>query len=466
MDVRDFENYMKGTANAVLAVVESAEKLKGSTIDVEDAALIFAMMYGETPKPSAHNVAAVVAASSSLSARQKIMEGMDDKTMLTVSAARFGMEHNRLRAEANAKLICKIMEDITPPSYQQQRSSAPSKVHVGLNDDNSPRVDCNQYTLEGAVQTITAASFSKPTVLTGVEAHLKDIFSRIDPQPPDSFQYVKSLATSNSIASIVTWADAVETALRTTDPAERAASHLCTDSPLVSRCASDVKRAMMVIMEVVGKSYCRTVTQLSSAQDIDKFDKATETCYKALMSDTHERILCSMLFYMCFQILAPDTQDYVKNVLGALSGAAKTTPVAVRRRSAAETLFGLCFMFKVLPSEFVGSVLTFPPGALSYHGLSGTCLGPLLANYGPRFEEPWARFKELLAERRATVRSVRGRLDTVDAGANLTGPVYVLVSDAAQAFQAQRTSTETFLNELKEKYELWDTFTRWSARGT
>lgn len=474
MDASVFEKYMKQTASAVLEVVESAEKFKGRTVDVEQAAILLALMYGDAPKTSAGNVASIVAASSSVTAQQKLLRDCDEKTGLAISAARYGIEHNQQRAESSATEICKIMEEIAPSALTalKLRLANTNKVHIGLNDDNTPRVDCSRYSIiasnNDATRNITAASFADTTVLDTVEKKLKDIFSKLDPQQqqPDSLIYVKNLANSHSMTAIVAWADAVEGVLRTADPALQRASSMCTDSPLVSRYASAITRAMIVIMEVVGKSYCKTVTQLSSAQDLDKFDKATETCYKALMADTHERLVCTVLFYVCFRPTQVNSKEYVKRMLGAMSGSSNTEPVAIERRSAADTLFGLCFMFKMLPSEFVDGILSFPSGGFSYHGLSGTSLGPLLSNYCPRFEEPWLLFKGLLAERTAMVRNVvinGGSIEAVDAGANLTGPVYVLISDAALAFQRQRFCTGRMLADVKEKYDLWDSYTRSTA---
>ena len=456
---------MKTNAAAVLTVVESVEKLRmeegGGILSPEEAATISVAMYGAPPKPAAGNVASII---SPHKRKRLVVEdkSMVDDVVLSMSVARYGIENNRSRAEAAAENIGRIMEEIitTPATCTTLKPYIDilDKVFVGLNDDNTPRVDCTKYELVGDKE-ITLASFQEPAVISSVENNLKEILSEVqqkDQGASNNLQsYIKVLGKNTSMNSIISWADGVENMLK-----QYAQAPQPNYFPLVSRHASKVKMAVKEIMSLVGKSYCRTATQLTSIQDISKFQKATDTCYAALMAETHERIVSNLLFYVNFKIVEGNEKEYVKNRLGTMAGTIKK-PISIERRDAAETLFGLCFMFKIMPPEFTDSVLTFPSTNLSYHGRCGTRLSPLLSNYGPRFEDCWARCKDVLSERSRVIKTLHdkdSRIDYVDATANLTGPVYVLVLDVANAFQAQRTCAYKFLNEIKEQYRLWNKF--------
>lgn len=460
MAARILEDYMKTNAAAVLTVAESVEKLRGGISSPEEAAAISVAMYGAPPKPAAGNVASIVSPHK----RKRLAvddQAMADDIVTSMSVARYGIENNRSRAEAAVENIARIMEEITTTPATCTTSIKPyvdtlDRVFVGLNDDNTPRVDCTKYKLVETVdkKKITLASFQEHDVIDSVENSLKDMLSEVQQEASDHLKsYIKVLASNVSMNSIISWADGVESALKEAQS---------TPSPpppnyflLISRHASKVKMAVKEIASLVGKSYCRTATQLTSAQDISKFQKATDTCYTALMAETHERIVSNLLFYVSFKTVEGNSKHYVKNRLGAMAGTVNK-PISIERRDATETLFGLCFMFKIMPPEFVDSVLAFPLADLSRFG---TRLTPLLCNYGPRFQDSWARFKDVLSERsRVVTRDGGKRIDYVEAIANLTGPVYVLVLDVATAFQAQRTCAYKFLNEIKEQYRLWDTF--------
>ena len=462
--MRILEDYMKTNAAAVLTVAESVEKLRTGGVGIlspEEAAAISVAIYGAPPKPAAGNVANIVSPYK----RQRLVmkdKSMADDIVLAMSVARYGIENNRNRAEAAAENIGRIMEDITstPTTCTTIKPYVDTldRIFVGFNDDNTPRVDCTKYKLVETDKKITPKSFQEPSVTQSVETNLKEILSEVfqNDQGADLMPYINSLALR--MDPIISWANGVETVLKKQQV--KVESILPPHSYFSARDISEVKMAVKDIMSLVGQSYCRTVTQLTSAQDISRFQKATDTCYTALMAETHERIVSNLLFYVSFKTVKENKKDYVKNRLGVMAGTVNQ-PVSIKRRDVAETLFGLCFMFKIMPPEFIDSVLTFPSKDLSYHGLSGTRLTPLLSNYGPRFEVSWARFKDVLSERSRAVRILHdkgNRIDYVDATANLTGLVYVLVLDVANAFQAQRTCAYKLLNEIKEQYRLWNKF--------
>lgn len=137
-------------------------------------------------------------------------------------------------------------------------------------------------------------------------------------------------------------------------------------------------------------------------------------------------------------------------------------PVSLARRTPEEMLFGICFLFKVMPCEFVSCILYSPPMNLTpQRGPSGTCLETLLRGYGPSFENSWLTFNEVLQERINAIKTTPGKLrrvDTHDAYVNLTGPVYVLILDLARTLTHQRTCSKNFLDKITEQYLLWNTF--------
>lgn len=455
MAVRILENYMKENAAAVLSVVESVEKLRkegAGILSPEEAAAISVAMYGAPPKPPASNVACI------LSAKRLWVEdkSMADDVVMSMSVARYGIESNSRRAESAAEKIARIMDDIT--NDLKPYIDSPDRVFVGLNDDSTPRVDCTKYTLVNPdKKKITLESFKMSNVTERVEKSLNEILSevhqqKIDHQDASTSNFINVIMHHAIVKFVISWANNVEFALKEHEQATR---------PISSHVLK-VKSAVKDIMNLVGNSYCSTATQLTSLPEISRFERAANICYTALMAETYERIVSDLLFYINFKIIRVDDKEYVKNSLGTMAGTVKK-PLCIERRDAAETLFGLCFMLKMMPPQFVDIIMTLPWMDLQNSNCHYKGLPVLLRNYGPRFDDSWARFKDVLSERNRVVKELcdkGGRIDQVDAIANLVGLVYVLVVDAANAFQEQRTCSYKFLNEIKDKFRLWNKFVR------
>ena len=447
---------MRTNAAAVLTVAESVEKLRmeeGGISSPEEAASLSVALYGAPPKPSAGDVASLLAPPCKRQRLEVEDKSLADDVVLKMSVARYALENNRKRAETAAENISRIMEEIT-------KTSPVDTLFIGLNNDNTPCVDCSKYKLSGEDKQISVVSFQKTAVIDSVEQQLAELLSKVkDPRGGGANNlrhYISVLANNASMNTFVAWADKIETTLKEYERLQKTSS-VVSSGALVSRHAAKVKLAVTDIMKLVGRAYCKTVTQLITAQDISTFQKATDICYNALMAETHERIVSHLLFYVNFKTVEGNKKDYVKKRLGSMAGMEKE-PLFIERREASEALFCLCFMFKIMPPEFVDCVLTFPSADLSYHGRSGTRVVPLLNNYGHRFEETWSLFKEVLSERSRVIRGNLSRIDCVDATANLTGSVYVLVSDVAYTFLQQRACAYNFFNDLKELYGLWNKF--------
>ena len=472
------EKYMAANAAAVLAVAESVEKLRmeeGRISSPEVAACLSVALYGAPPKPSARSVASL--AGSHKGERLEVGDkSMADDVVLSMSVARYGLDCNRRRAEAAAAKISCIMEEIarTPVARTARKPyvNTLDRVFIGLNDDNTPRVDCSKYKLTGREKKITVASFQVAAVIESVEEQLTEVFSDVqDPQGGRANKFgtfLNTLVHNVNFVNVVAWADGIESALKEHERRPGTSSSSSTacsgegGGALTSRHANDVTTAVNSIMKLVGKSFGKTVTQLTSAQDISEFQIAARTCYSALMEETHERIVCLLLFYVSFKVVDGSERDYVKKRLGAMAGTVRE-PLFIERREASETLFGLCFMLKVMPPDLVHCILSFPSAVFSYHGGEGTCVESLLRGFGPCFEGSWNRFMDVLSHRSLAVRALndkRSRVDCVDATANLTGPVYVLILDVADAFQAQRACAYKCLNIIKEQCQLWSRFVK------
>ncbi|MPD05176.1 hypothetical protein E2C01_100907 [Portunus trituberculatus] len=285
--------------------------------------------------------------------------------------------------------------------------------------------------------------------------------------------FVTTVAKHVNLGALVAWADSVEKAIRSPNNISPSSAAVTTPAPVLatgpsrvvdeitSRNSSVAETAVRNIYNLVSRSYCRTVTQLTSAQDILKFKKAADTCFEALMTDARERAIVNFLFSVNFKVVEGNSErEFVKQRLASMAG--NREPLVIARRTAEEMLFGTCFMFKVMPREFVACILNFPTMSLSsHHGLSGTCLAPLLNNYGPSFDNSWSLFNQVLQQRSEAVKPLSGKLnrvDTRDASSNLTGPVYVLVLDLARTLTHQRTCSKNFLDKLREQYLLWNKF--------
>nr|BDT63019.1 MAG: wsv308-like protein [Trachysalambria curvirostris nimavirus] len=459
MAVSILENYMKATSAAVLKVASSIEKLwegENGTTSRDMAAALSVALYGAPPKPTVGDVAGVL----SYGGRRPVCDAsLAKEATLAVSAARYGIDSTRSFAESAANQICRIMGDAVPTAssvlHGVSSTYSQRRVFIGLDKENEPTVDCSKYKMDGNRTQVTQLMFESSSVLAEVEKNLGSIFSKIqNPEIAGNLKnYVKQTATNKSMGLIVSWGDRVETKL--------IESEGCTNNYSVSWCArDDIHSALVDIMRHVGKSYCLRATQLTSASDIASFKKAIDTCYNALMAETHERIICNVLFYANFKVVEMDPKMCVRESLGA-AASTQAYPTLIKRRTPNETLFFLCFLFKIMPPDFVHTVLTFPMKGMSYHGRSGTRLGPLLSSHDPHFQEFWVHSQGLLDKRSDTVTRLSQsgvRCDAVDATANLTGPVYVLVMAVANSFQAQRACSLGILQQVETQYRTWNKF--------
>ena len=469
------EGYLNATALAVLRVAEAVENLKGrEALSPQEAAYLSVAMYGAPPKPSAGNVAAVV--------KQGIADKeLSDDVLLKMSVARRGQETNSARANIAADDICTIMEDVTGKGfkYSNQRALADenNRVHIGMLNDTTPIIACGRYKMHTGNNppAVTVEAIQNQATISAVENNFNEIFKDVqnNQQQQQNQSFVTTVANNVNLGALVAWADSVEKAIRSPNNISPSTAAVTTPAPalatgpsrvvdeITSRNSSVAKTAVQTIYSLVGSSYCRTVTQLTSAQDILRFKKAADTCFEALMTDTRERAIVNFLFYVNFKVVEGDSErEFVKQRLASMAGNRK--PLVIARRTAEEMLFGTCFLFKVMPREFVACILNFPTMSLSsHHGLSGTCLAPLLNNYGPSFDNSWSLFNQVLQQRSKAVKSLCGKLnrvDTRDSSSNLTGPVYVLVLDLARTLTHQRTCSKNFLDKITEQYLLWNKF--------
>ncbi|AYW76605.1 VP51 [Procambarus clarkii virus] len=457
------DEYLKKTASAVLDVADSFEKIKGEIQSPEEAAALSVALYGAPPKPSASAVASIITGERT-SLNDKYLS---DNVLLKMSVARVGQENNRKRADQAADEIRTIMEDITGSLSGAYRQYSPleeeNKVHIGITNNKTPSIVCGYYTMDTSISSepLSLTDFQNPTVIANVTKRMESIFSKVDSARSTRFDaFVNGVANNMDIKSSIDWANMVENVIKLPD----STPNPCSVDTIVSRDASVVKTAVNDIYASVGKSYCRPATQLTFMSEIEKLRKAAVVCFEALMSDTRERAFVEFLFYVSFKEDASNTNSklFVQNKLSSMSGNPRQ-PIKLVRRSAEETLFGLCFMFKVMPPEFMNCIFNFPtiPHSTQYHGLYGTCLTPLLRKYGSSFEKSWAHFEEILSERANAVKKFGvndTRIDCLDAVANLTGPVYVLILDLVRTLSAQRSCSTKFLREIKENYLLWNRF--------
>nr|BDT63540.1 MAG: wsv308-like protein [Pasiphaea japonica whispovirus] len=463
MATQILEEYIKNTASSVIQVAEAVEKLKGVQNPEEAAALAIAL-YGTPPKPSAANVAVAISSNPERS----------NKVLMDMSVARVGQENNRHRVETAIEDICGAMEDVTGSGfrfkqqhYHMTQIKDENKVYIQMVDDHTPQVAAGKYVMEtinGGSNTneIGLQCFRSPATLQAVKNKLKDIFANVQQTSNnnDFSNFVSAVANNGNMGALINWADKVENIITLQQRNNFGLNKNIGDDVLYSRNAGICRVAVKDISQLVGVSYCVPATQLTLAEDIMKFKKAADVCFDVLMSDTIERIITNFLFYVNFKVVeGTDKEKFVKERLASMSGLSNA-PITIIRRSAQDTLFGMCYLFKVLPTELVACILNFPTAPSNY-GVSGTCLASTLTNYGTNFDKSWVLFNNVIGERLAAVKDLNSkhrRLDSLDATANLTGPVYVLVLDLARTFSCQKTCSDNFLHEIREQYLLWNKF--------
>nr|BDU62212.1 wsv308-like protein [Chionoecetes opilio bacilliform virus]GAV93231.1 capsid protein [Chionoecetes opilio bacilliform virus] len=423
------EGYMKSMAEAVLRMVESVENMQEGTATAEEAAKLMAIAYGSSPKPTTKNVAALVCSNNT-----------DSDISLSISAARYGMRMNRLRADASAIDISNIMDTI----ISTHRPIRPRiiEVHVGMTS-TGVRVDCSKYSLN---DNDDGDEVDTNNVITRLQGIFGDV---------EKYEYVEKLVVC--MTGVYQWSDQVAQIIRKGE--ENNTSH--TTNPRLSLSSREVRDAVRKITELVGSSFGRTVTQLTTGQELSKFKKATCICYQALMANTREQVICDVLFNVCFKRPPVNAKDKIIEMSGG-----RVEKEKLERRSKNDILYGLCFLSEMLPSGFLKSIWSVSDAC---HGGSSNALYPLLSHYYPRAEEPWHRFKDVIEERERVIAASQGEkcgADVTDAVSNLTGLVYVLVSDVAYAYSLQRTCTERLVSDVTQHCNFWTTFIEAEAEET
>ena len=425
MAAKILEEYMKTTASAVLTVVNSVESLK-TTISQEEAAAISVAMYGAPPKPSVSDVATI----SHPHKRRKLEDKMliDNDAVLSMSVARYGIQKNLERVEAILENIERIMIEIAVSSNRMM----PDEIFVGLHE---PYIDSTKYKLiEGEEETIE----SFKNCMQSVEENLKEVF--------ENTLYLEDLHIDYVLKNInpaLRWANCIEMELKS--------KQASPPQPAVFRRSVVIRAAVTELKRLVGKSICRTATQLISAQDIHAFEDATRCCYNALLATIHEQIISNVLFDVFFELSEKNEKKIAQKRLKL-----NEEPFFIKRRDAAETLFGLCFISIVMPG-MADVVFTFPPKHLHHSEWTESCSIKVLRKIlNPHFENSWICFQNVLAERKRQVIKYEDlRIDNVDAIANLTGPVYFLISDVNNALEQLRISAYKFFNKTSMHCSLW-----------
>lgn len=255
-------------------------------------------LYGAPPKPSAGDVASVL--------KQGISDqGLSEDVLLKMSVARRGQETNLKRANAAADDINAIMEDISCRGDFKYafRQFNLDKVHIGMLDNNTPVVACDRYIMQTPTnattpeEEVTVQALQNQQTIQAVGNKLDEIFEHVQDasnRKADILSFVKSVTGNVNLGSLVAWADAVEKAIN---------SPLTCVDEIVSRNSVKAKNAVQTIYSLVGSSYGRIATQLTSAQDIRNLNNAAETCYELLMADTVERAFINFVFYVSFKVL-------------------------------------------------------------------------------------------------------------------------------------------------------------------
>ena len=228
---------------------------------------------------------------------------------------------------------------------------------------------------------------------------------------------------------------------------------------------TDTKMALAKTLHLIRRSSGRTVTQLSTVEELNSFRENIDCCRNTLIMGTKERIVSTLLFYVSFKPSSGSELNYIRKKVGTLTESGRIDDynepiIEIERRTLYETLFGLCYFFKVLPPVYTDFLFSLE--SLSKTKLYDNRLVTHLSNScDQNFDALWDRYIDFLQKRIEFLKKLRDtdkKIDGVDVCNNLMGPTHTLVSDVALALENIKYSLNNFLVDLREKYNLWQSY--------
>lgn len=381
-------------------------------------------------------------------------------------------------------------------SYEQD------DIYVGQTKNGDPVVDFSKYRLvdnkasiESSSDKTTEAPSSKEEknkqVNINVEKSMNELLSEIIQNVPSSspgpsssvstsnFKQYVDLVSQKVLPIVLKWGNSLENELKimqdvdsvvTANKEEGEVEISNTSAVNITRRAlidsksilepivAEANKAVLNISHLVGRAFGRTVTQLTSVEELDKLVNNLKECEYAIKMNALEKILSRIFFYVNFKH-SKSNLDIVKNKLAIIAGV-KPNVQHIERRSREEILFGLCYLLKILPPFCTQLVMA--------HGIDSrtewygkNLVSDFLTGYGTCSEKPWQRCHKILNSKSQLVSEMLKngeRIDSIDASVKQLGPVYVVISDAALAFEQLNVNLEKFIIDIREKYNLWKIF--------
>lgn len=449
------EGYMLDSTNALLRAASKIEDISDNT--PRTSAISNAILFGN-PKPSASDVLMAMDIRLKNTPNSEIPRDVLDG----ISIARFGQNCYTKMIEGMVEEIYKVIDslEVVTTSGRTARLSlsafnrrdglaklrSETFVGIGVSKGGDPVVDKTKYSLAGTTEQFASSEEVTDEMTIRVKNKLLNIFSDLNLEVDvidNVIKVTKGLALKNAVA----WADAVQKQIA--QPATGQVDLVSISYEYVSEAIEGAHQIHNMICRTIN----RQASQLTTVDDIFVFRENVTKCLDAINIYSLEKLMTVILFYSCFKI-----EDTSHEMLGRDAGIVKKTKIKTRDRET--ILFNLCYFFQIFPSKYVD--VLFSINDLQNARIYGIdVIGGLLKGYGPDFSAPWVKLVDILDKRLEVVKKMTeegARKDFLESRANLSSPMYVVVSNFLNTVNGIVSSQDNFLSHFREKNNILEKY--------
>nr|BDT61809.1 MAG: wsv308-like protein [Penaeus monodon endogenous nimavirus] len=428
---------LDSTRRLLTAAVGIASISPLSPSNPEDAALFSAMLYG-TPQVDTRTVFTLANQNRGI-----LEKSLANNVVSALSTARVGVKSQCQRAQdAIDRIENLVFSSSSWPVDQNRLSSILNCIIIA-----GGRADGSALPLVRKPQTFTILADDtgkddgdgdRPPTAAMV---LAEAIKSLTDETPKDLENMISLVKKNMPDTVREWGDKLVANVGRS--AETSRTFSCDNNRY-----EKLRKAIAVLRSTLSCNLYRGPSQLETPQEVYRIRSALLTCACLLAADR----LCRMVNMVMFAINFREPRENIKeNNLALIRHRAEkafysvpvmtTTkytpkPIVIRRRSEAETISCLAFIFKCIDPGTIRVIMDWPISSQGNQGLETAIR--LSASVLPvgEFQRPWERCISILDMRATVLKDTEElRIDHRDARAALIGPLDVALADAATALE-------------------------------
>lgn len=460
---RIFKQYLLESTNAIVNVARNVESFS-DVVTPQDAEVASAILFG-TPKLSAGDVASLV----NYKRRQVPKDELSSDILNAVSVTKFGQEYHTKRAERDMSEIFGYVNRLPVPGkvsvYRRSgygcglsggdaSTKALNKmrdrnaVNIGLTMAGDPVLDREKY-VSASTNPVTELELDEVTV----KDTLLDMFSLLEIESRDIDSLIR-LTKMKAIDIAIRWAESVEKQLLSSSivtVVQQQQQQHQADQTMTEMYMSDAKEGIHSLCSLVRDTFFKPASQLTRVQDVDDMQTNMKKCVSLINVNALERMVSALLFYSCFKVV-----DSPKETIAFEGGVKKNLKII--KRSTNDIFVSLCFFFQTFHTSYADALFGVND-LVNHRSYTEGIVRSLLSGYSYDFDGPWTTFNHVLDKRREIINRSQGvREDVLDCRVNLSGPVYVVVSDALGFVRQLNDSLENFLSDVRDKHLILESY--------